>query len=64
MQIGGLPCGADARLFASIGQMPTVVLGPGSIDVAHKPNEYLPLEQFYTAIELYANIIKRWGETA
>ena len=64
VQIGGLPCGADARLFASIGQMPTVVLGPGSIDVAHKPNEYLPLEQFYTAIELYANIIKRWGETA
>ena len=64
VSIGGLPCGADARLFANIGHMPTVVLGPGSIDVAHKPNEYLPLDQFYQAIELYANIILRWGEEA
>ena len=62
VKIGGLPCGADARLYANVGKMPTVVLGPGSIDVAHKPNEYLPLEQFYQAIELYAKIIMQWGE--
>jgi len=35
---------AEAGLFQEA-EIPTVICGPGSIDVAHKPNEYVALEQ-------------------
>lgn len=60
VRVGGLPCGSDARLYANLGQMPTVVLGPGSIENAHKPNEFVGIEDFLTAIRLYAMIIYEW----
>ena len=36
--------GTEAGLFQEIG-IPTVVCGPGSIDQAHKPDEYVSLDQ-------------------
>jgi acetylornithine deacetylase len=32
-------------LFHTRVQIPTVVCGPGDIAVAHKPNEFIPLDQ-------------------
>jgi acetylornithine deacetylase len=37
--------GTEAGLFQQQVGIPTVVCGPGSINQAHKPNEYLALEQ-------------------
>lgn len=37
--------GTEAGLFQNRGGIPCVVCGPGSIDQAHKPNEYISLEQ-------------------
>ena len=37
--------GTEAGLFQEIAQIPTVVCGPGSIEQAHKPNEFLALDQ-------------------
>ena len=37
--------GTEAGLFHTRGQIPTVVCGPGDIAVAHKPNEFIPLDQ-------------------
>lgn len=36
--------GTEAGLFQNAG-IPTVVCGPGSIEQAHRPNEFVPLEQ-------------------
>lgn len=37
--------GTEAGLFSQTLGVPTVVLGPGSIDQAHKPNEFVDIEQ-------------------
>jgi len=37
--------GTEAGLFNERANIPTVVCGPGSIDQAHKPNEYIDIEQ-------------------
>ena len=36
--------GTEGGLFAAAG-IPTVICGPGSIDQAHKPDEFVALEQ-------------------
>ena len=33
--------GAEAGLFARRGGIPSVLCGPGSIDQAHQPNEFI-----------------------
>ena len=37
--------GTEAGLFVSIADIPTVVIGPGSIVQAHKPDEYVELSE-------------------
>ena len=37
--------GTEAGLFHQRAHIPTVVCGPGSINQAHKPNEFIELEQ-------------------
>ena len=41
---GAVSYGTEAGLFQQAG-IPTVVCGPGSIEHAHRPNEYVELEQ-------------------
>ena len=41
---GKVSFGTEAGLFES-GGMPSVICGPGSIEQAHKPNEFIELEQ-------------------
>src|SRR5215470_12379874 len=41
---GKVAFGTEAGLFSAAG-IPTVVCGPGSIDQAHKPNEFVAAEQ-------------------
>jgi acetylornithine deacetylase len=38
----------------------TVILGPGSIDQAHQPDEFLPLDQIKPTIELLRQLIHRF----
>ncbi len=59
-RIKGLPCGCDGAQLFTIGKMPVVVLGPGDVQRAHTTDEYLPLDEFYKAIELYAHLIADW----
>jgi acetylornithine deacetylase len=37
--------GTEAGLFQQSAKIPTVVCGPGSVDQAHKPNEFVSLDQ-------------------
>jgi acetylornithine deacetylase len=41
---GKVAFGTEGGLFSNIG-IPTVVCGPGSIVQAHKPDEYIAIEQ-------------------
>jgi acetylornithine deacetylase len=37
-----------------------VVLGPGSIQAAHKPNEWLPVAEFERAARLLEALVRDW----
>lgn len=37
-----------------------VIFGPGSITVAHKPNEYLPIAEFERAATVLERVIEKW----
>jgi acetylornithine deacetylase len=42
-----------------------VLFGPGSIDVAHKPNEWLPRDEFDRAAGMLRQVVERFcGEAA
>jgi acetylornithine deacetylase len=49
----------EAPFLKSLG-LETIVMGPGSIDVAHQPNEYMPMEQIQPAIETLRELIRRY----
>ena len=42
---GKVAFGTEAGLFQQTAGIPTVVCGPGSVDQAHKPNEFVSLDQ-------------------
>lgn len=51
--------GTEAPFFQELG-MDSIVLGPGSIDVAHQPNEYLALDQVQPCIKLLRSLIRHF----
>jgi acetylornithine deacetylase len=51
--------GTEAPFFQQLG-MDTLVLGPGSIDVAHQPNEYMALDQVQPCINLLQSLIRQF----
>ncbi len=50
--------GTEAGLFQQAG-MPTIICGPGSIDQAHKPNEFVSLEQVALCEAFLGRLLKR-----
>ena len=53
---GAVSFATEASLFQSAG-IPTVVLGPGSIDQAHKPNEFITLEQVAACEQFFGRLV-------
>ena len=53
---GAVSFATEASLFQRAG-IPTVVLGPGSIDQAHKPNEFITLEQVAACEQFFGRLI-------
>lgn len=51
--------GTEAPFLQSIG-METIVMGPGSIDQAHQPDEFLALNQIRPTLDLLHNLIKHY----
>ena len=51
--------GTEAPFYQQLG-MDTLVLGPGSIDVAHQPNEYMALDQVQPCITLLQSLIRKF----
>ncbi len=56
---GAVAFGTEGPYMNSLG-MQTVICGPGSIDQAHQPDEYLPLEHIQPAIKLIQSLVRKF----
>jgi acetylornithine deacetylase/succinyl-diaminopimelate desuccinylase-like protein len=55
-RVVGVPYGSDASKLARAG-IPSIILGPGSIDRAHAAEEYVELDEVALAAEIYTRIL-------
>jgi len=53
-----VPFGTEAPMFTAMGK-PTIVLGPGDIELAHQPNESIDRAELHRAIDVYEAFIQR-----
>ena len=53
----GLTCNTDMNHFVRAG-IPTVIIGPNIIDICHKPNEYVELEQLEKACRVDESVMR------
>nr|WP_304214254.1 peptidase [Fredinandcohnia onubensis] len=58
------PWGTDGGLLTAVGNIPTIVFGPGTTEVAHYPNEYIELERMFETAEIIAKTILAWCEVS
>jgi acetylornithine deacetylase len=56
-----VPYSTEAGLFQRAG-IPAVVCGPGSIDVAHRPDEYVPIEQLEACLAMLGSLVDELTE--
>jgi acetylornithine deacetylase/succinyl-diaminopimelate desuccinylase len=54
----GFMGGCDLVHFVAVGSR-GVVLGPGALDVAHKPDEFVPVNELVTASRIYRDLMLR-----
>ncbi|GHG96309.1 acetylornithine deacetylase [Pseudodonghicola xiamenensis] len=54
---GKVSFGSEGGVFEQIGDIPAVIVGPGSIEQAHKPNEFIELDQLGQCTRLLGNLI-------
>ena len=64
VQAGGFTATCDMTYLVNDGGIPTVILGPGSIDVAHQANEHISIDQMALAVQVYLKTIEAWLEGA
>jgi len=59
-EVLGWNVSCDARLYARLGEMPTMVFGAGAISNAHSTGEYVDVTEICTAAGVLATAISRW----
>jgi succinyl-diaminopimelate desuccinylase len=61
---GGVPYFTDASvLTAALGNVPTLILGPGEASMAHKVDEYCRIPLLEQSVEIYAELARSWRAT-
>ena len=50
--------GTEGPIYVNTG-IPSVILGPGNINVAHTPNEYVDVREVEKAVSIYSELIRR-----
>lgn len=58
VQLYAAPYGCNALVSAGVRNIPTVILGPGDISHAHKPNECIEIEELVKCAEIYQTICR------
>jgi putative selenium metabolism hydrolase len=56
-----IPYGCNALASCGLRGLPTVVFGPGSVDCAHRPNEYLDVRDLWKATQVFASAMELNG---
>ena len=56
----GSTYGADMELFVNLAKIPTIIFGPGSIRPAHKPDEFISIDEFVAGVKTLALSIYHW----
>lgn len=51
--------GTEGPFLSALG-LETIVLGPGSIDVAHQPDEHIPLASLEPTVQLLRKLVRRY----
>lgn len=54
---GAVSFGTEGKELNALG-IPSIIVGPGSIDVAHTDGEYVPLDELEAAVDLYRRAIE------
>jgi len=57
-ELGAVSYGTEAGLFSDIG-IPTIVCGPGSIEQAHRPDEFVELSQMEACIDFMLSMLEQ-----
>jgi acetylornithine deacetylase len=52
--VEGMTYGADMRLLVNDAHIPTVLFGPGDVRVAHRPDEFVPIEDLMVVTRVLA----------
>jgi acetylornithine deacetylase len=52
-EIEGAPYGSDLRLLVNMGGVPTLLFGPGDVNVAHMPDEFVDVQEVILAARAY-----------
>jgi len=60
IKIEASPWGTDGGLLGRVGNIPTLVIGPGETKVAHYPNEYIEIKEVIQAAKLFALTLTTW----
>lgn len=58
--VEGVPYGSDQRLLVNEGATPAVLFGPGDVRVAHRPDEFVPVDEVVSCSRALALTILRW----
>ena len=58
--LAGVSAGTDARLFTRYANVPTVLYGPGDINLAHAANEYVLVDEVVACAKTLARVVVEW----
>jgi acetylornithine deacetylase len=59
-EVAGVPYGTDGSTLSGAG-IPTIVLGPGDIDQAHTPEEFVEIAQVVFCAALYEAVVRQFA---
>jgi acetylornithine deacetylase len=62
-RIEGMTYGADMRLLVNQGQIPTVLFGPGNVRHAHRPDEFVRIDDLMTVARVISVLALRFGKS-
>jgi succinyl-diaminopimelate desuccinylase len=60
IRAGGFTATCDMTYLVNDGGIPSIILGPGSLDVAHQANEHISIDQMALAVRVYLQTIEAW----
>lgn len=60
----GVTYGSDASKLQHLADIPSIVVGPGSIEQAHSREEWVDMDQIELAAKFYAEVARGYGRTS